>query len=147
MFSKSTHLSGLWQRCCQFKTERQFGVWWNVSRNGNWQDKSCTRKSCDGGHSHWSDPWQQRSHICVADSNKSWICVFFLLPASGTLMWSGWLMDQKPAHSAHWLTLMHFYHITFPPPPPPTAGLCGIKAHFMQVSGGWNREWCHYTPH
>lgn len=55
--------------------------------------------------------------VCIADSNKSWICVLFLLPVSGTLMWSGWLklMDQKPVHSAHGLTLthIHFYHVTF----------------------------------
>lgn len=57
-------------------------------------------------------------------------------------------MDQKPVHSAHGLTLthIHFYHVIFSPPPPPTSGLRGIKAHFMWVSGGWNREWCHHTP-
>lgn len=112
--------------------------------------KSCTQKRTDGRHSHWLYPWHQRSQVCVADSNKCWICVLFLLPVSGALMWSGWLklMDQKPAHSAHGLTLYTFTFImSLPLPHPTTSGLSGIKVHSMRVSEEWNQEWCHYIPH
>lgn len=132
----------------------QFGVWRDVSLNDNWQlwrcffsawrvhlDKFCNQKRSDEGHSHWSDPWHQRSYVCIPDLclvSAACKCYADVIWVTRNLFT---LHTGKSSHT-HLLLPCHFF-----PPPPRTSGLCGIKVHFTRVSGGWNWEWCHYTPH